>query len=573
MAYNLTLYGGGVFLRKYIFKFKGLFSLNVFIIFIESIMDISIAFLFQHMIDIGTSKNIISFNRSLKLAVIFITLYFIVIYSRKLLQGQFIRKCMQSLKNNIFSKIIDKNISGFIKDNSASYISILTNDINIIEQDYFNNMFDITASIISFMLASFAIFKMNFQIALSIFIFGFIAAAIPVQFSKIISKLRKIYSDSLSNLTINIKDVFSGFEVIKGFNIEGNVKDEFDGYNKKAENTKFNFIKESSLAETLSSISGFSIYLVIIILGAYKLIKGSMTPGELFAVLQLSNSIVNPVVTLSQKFNRLNSVSLIEDKIKQVCNGNNQITGVISKSGFDKIEFSNLSFSYNKDKQVLKNINMTIEKGKKYAIVGGSGSGKSTIIRLLLKYYDSYTGSILLDGVDLRNINTQDIYKLISIIHQNIFIFDSTIKDNITLYKDYTDEEINEALIKSGLYDFVNSKPKKLLESVGENGCLLSGGEKQRLAVARALIKKTPLLILDEATSSLDSETAYNIEKSILNIKGLTCIIVTHKLSESTLKYYDSIIAVHNGAIAEQGSFYELLGNKGYFYSLFNVYE
>jgi ATP-binding cassette subfamily C protein len=178
-----------------------------------------------------------------------------------------------------------------------------------------------------------------------------------------------------------------------------------------------------------------------------------------------------------------------------------------------------------------------------------------------------------MDGTDIRNINIDDIYKIMSIIHQNVFIFDSTVKDNITLYKDYSDDEINTTIKLCGLYNFVNSKPKKLLENVGENGVLLSGGEKQRIAIARAIIKKTPILILDEATSSLDSETAHSIENSLLDIDELTCIVVTHNLSESILKQYDSIIAMKDGQIEEQGNFYDLLDKKGYFYSLYNVFK
>lgn len=560
-------------MKKYIFKFKGLFSLSILITFIESVMDVAFAFLLEYILDIGTSKNLSVFNKNLKFILLYLVSYFIVVYLKKLIQAIFIKKSIRSLKNNIFKSIIDKNISEFIKNDSASYISILTNDVNMIEQDYFVNLFDMTSKIIAFILASISIFWLNFWIAITVFIVGAAAILLPVIFSKLISTLRKNYSDSLSKLTINIKDVFAGFEVIKGFNIESSIKNEFDRYNTKTENNKFKFAKLSALIETLSSAVGISMFFITILVGTYLLIKGMFSVGKLLAAVQLMNSIVNPIVTLSSETNKLKSVKLIIKNINSICTEKAVTLKSESKLDFNKIEIKGLSFSYNEDKKILNNVNLTIEKGKKYAIVGKSGSGKSTLLKILLRYYNNFDGNILIDNTDVRTIKTEDIYNLISIMHQNVFMFDSTIKDNISLYKNYTDSDIEKAIKLSGLSDFINNKPNKLMEHVGENGCMLSGGEKQRIAVSRAIIRKTPILILDEATSALDNETAYNIEKSILNIDKLTCIVVTHKLSENILKYYDSIITLKDGNIEEQGNFNDLIEKKGYFYSLYNVYK
>lgn len=542
--------------------------------FIESSMDVLFAFILQHVIDIGIAGNIKAFKGSLKFVAVYLASYFIVIFSRRLIQSCFIKNCIKALKKDTFESIIDKNIASFTKDNSASYLSILTNDINIIEQDYFTNLFDITSSAIVFTIGTAAIIKISTAITLIIFLVGTILVAIPLLFSKKLGNIRKCYSDSLSKLTVNISDILSGFEIVKGFNIDARVKNEFNKYNTKAEDDKFKFNKYNYFVETLSNIAAVGMFFASIMVGTYLMIKGSISAGKLMAALQLTNSIVNPIVMLSQRVNRLKSVKPISSKILSIASGNESHSGTVSKSQFEnRISFENVSFGYGKDMSVLNNINLNIEKGKKYALVGKSGSGKSTLLKLIMKYYANYEGNIYMDNVDIRNISENILCKLISVMHQNVYMFDGTIKDNITLYEDYDSKDIENATMRSGLDKMLKCKPKGILESVGQNGVMLSGGEKQRVAIARALIRKTPVIILDEATSSLDNETAYNIEKSLLNIADLTCIVVTHKFSQEIMKLYDSIVVLQNGTITEQGTFSGLMNRKSYFYSLYNIYK
>ncbi|WP_415340233.1 ATP-binding cassette domain-containing protein, partial [Clostridium perfringens] len=200
-----------------------------------------------------------------------------------------------------------------------------------------------------------------------------------------------------------------------------------------------------------------------------------------------------------------------------------------------------------------------------------SGSGKSTIIKLLLNYYNDFDGEITIDNISSKDIKPSSLYKMISIIHQNVFMFDGSIKDNITLFENFDELKVEEAIKFSGLNSLVNSLDNGYNSSVGENGQNISGGEKQRIAIARSIIRKTPILVLDEATSSLDNETGYNIENSILSIPKLTCLVITHKLIKDLLIKYDGIIVIQNGTVVEFGNFDELIDMKGYFYSLYNI--
>lgn len=326
------------------------------------------------------------------------------------------------------------------------------------------------------------------------------------------------------------------------------------------------------MVDSISFLFGNLMFLITLGLGSYLTLKNLMTVGTMIAAVQLMNYIVNPVVNVAHKWNKIKSMKLIYEKIQEIT-----YDKVVKDEGLEKeffnqyIEFKNVVFSYDNDRKVLDGVNIRFKKNGKYAIVGESGSGKSTILKLLTRYYNNYEGEIYIDGTELRRIKSESIYKLISIIQQNVFMFDGTIKDNIDLYQGYSSHDIDESINLSGLRPVINSLAQGENSNVGENGCNLSGGEKQRISIARAIIKRTPILILDEATSSLDNETSHNIEKSILNLKDLTSIVITHRLSGDLLSKYDGIFVVKGGKIIEEGNFEQLIEAKNYFYNMYNL--
>ena len=284
------------------------------------------------------------------------------------------------------------------------------------------------------------------------------------------------------------------------------------------------------------------------------------------------NYIVNPILSFSAIINKIKAIKPINEKLEAIIEESNGEDSGIVKDSFDKsIEINNLSFSYNEERKILKGVDLSINKGEKVAIVGRSGSGKSTLLRLLLRYYNDYNGEILIDGIDSKDIKLSSIYDMMSIIQQNVFMFDDSIESNIALYGDYSDEEIDKAILESGLKELIENLPNGKNTSVGENGSNLSGGEKQRVSIARALIKNTPIILLDEATASLDAETSFEIENSLLDINGLTSLVVTHKLNPELLKKYDKIIVLESGEVVEVGSFEELIEKKEFFYSLYSL--
>ena len=229
----------------------------------------------------------------------------------------------------------------------------------------------------------------------------------------------------------------------------------------------------------------------------------------------------------------------------------------------------NLSFGYEASSTILKGLFCNFESGKSYAIVGGSGSGKTTLLKLLMGSYRTYDGLLSIDGTDVKSFSSDSMYDLMSLIDQNIFLFDDTSRNNITMFASFPDEEVNRAIMLAGLEDVIKERGEDY--SCGENGNKLSGGERQRIAIARSLLKGSNVLLVDEATASLDNETAKHVSTAILALKNLTRIVVTHRLDEQILKQYDEIIMLKNGIACEIGNFKDLMEEKGQFYSLYMV--
>lgn len=306
------------------------------------------------------------------------------------------------------------------------------------------------------------------------------------------------------------------------------------------------------------------------VVGAYMAIRGSITPGTVLMFVNLVNAILRPIELFPTFLAGRKAAHALVEKMARITEENTRHTGeAIEPKLEDGIIFDNLSFAYEEGKPVLKNISATLEAGKKYAVVGGSGSGKSTLLNLLMGAYSGYSGSLTIDGKELSAIDPDSLYDIMSMIGQNVFLFDDTIRQNITMFRSFPDGEVNSAAERSGLAAVIAAKGAHY--RCGENGSSLSGGERQRVSIARALLRQTPVLMLDEATAALDNQTGFEVTDAILKLDGLTRIVVTHRLEEKLLKQYDSILVLQDGCIVEQGTYSTLMEKMGYFYSLYTV--
>ncbi|CEQ25906.1 ABC transporter ATP-binding protein [Paraclostridium sordellii] len=559
-------------LFKYALEYKWQFFARVITISLVALASICFDFMMGFIVDIFSNGDVEKFIPIIIATVTLIIVMFLAEYLDGLVMSKYIKNTVNYLRCDIFSKIISKDIKNFSLDNSGKYISILYNDVKLIEDSFLNNIFLVISSLLSFIISLCALFYISPYIVIFIVIFGILGFVIPNRLSKNLIIQKNEYSKSLEDITSITKDLFLGFEVIKCFNITKKMNKIFIDNSLKVENAK----RKSSILEAL--IKGFSlsfsvtIYLGVLILGGYLMYKKNISVGTAIIIIQLSTHIVGPVKTSISLINQIKSVTLISDKIKTILDSPNENLENESLEDFKQcINVENVKFSYSKDRLALDNINLTFEKNKKYAIVGESGCGKSTLIKMIMRYYTKYEGNIVIDNKNLNSIYSSDLYKNISMIQQNVFMFDDSIKENIKLFSNHSDDEVIKSCDRAGLMGLINRLGNGIDSLVGENGNRLSGGEKQRVAIARALINKAKVLILDESTSALDNETAYNLEKSLLELKDLTMIVVTHKLIKSLLISYDEIIVMKDGKVIEIGNFEKLINLKGYFYSLYYI--
>ena len=526
-------------LWKYLFKYKLLFFTRVLTISLAALSVICFDFMMGFIVDIFSNGETEKFVPIILASIFLIILLFVTECVDGYVMSSYIKNTVNYLRCDIFTKIL-------------------------------NNIFLVISSFISFIISLLFLFSISPSIVIFIVIFGILGFVIPNALSKKLIIEKNNYSHNLEEITSVTKDLFSGFEVIKGFNIGSKINTIFKNSSNTVESTK----KKCSILESI--IKGFSlsfsvtVYLGVLILGGYLMYKGEISVGTAIIIIQLSTHIVGPVKTSISLINQIKSVSLIADKIDEILYDSCEDIEEVSLPKFENsIEVKNLDFSYTNDRKALNNINLTFEKNKKYAIVGESGCGKSTLIKLLMRYYKDYNGDILIDNKDIHKIFSNDLYKNMSMIQQNVFMFDDSIKENIKLFANCSDEEVLNICDRSGLSNLISRLPNGINSLVGENGNKLSGGEKQRIAIARSLINNTKILILDESTSALDNETAYNLESSLLSINDLTLIVVTHKLIKNILLNYDEIIVMKDGMVIEKGSFDYLISLKGYFYSLY----
>lgn len=475
---------------------------------------------------------------------------------------------MSRYKNKVFKSILDRDYREFSKEKSGKFISILTENMKKIEQDYLHQYFNISKNISLMIFSLVAMFIGNWFLTLLVII----ASIIPMMISGFIGQksasLQKRAMIADQKYLAKVKDILAGFLVIKSFNVKEAIGQDYKNESEKLDEIYFIKGKFDVLSNVISQLSGMIVFLVAFGGGMYLVFGGHTTIGSVTAIVQLVNFVVMPLNEIGMGMSKLREgqATLNSFEVKDVIELQ---TGKTKEYFDDVISFSNVDFSYpNAEEKIFNNLSLQIKKGGKIAIVGMSGSGKSTLLNLLLRFYDVTSGYISIDNQDLQAISAESLYNLMTIVQQDVYIFDDTLKANITLSQSFTEDDIKKAVQQSGLESYILENELGLQTSCGENGSNLSGGERQRLSIARALIRKTPILLLDEATSSLDNKVTTEIENSILEIQDLTVLVVTHKLNKSMLKKYDRILFMKNGVIVEDGSFDNLMDRKGEFYKL-----
>lgn len=549
---------------------KSFYTFMIFNILVP-LTNIVFAYSIKIIIDSGMSQNREALIQAILIGAIVIFIYASLNFISLRLRNKLVRQIMSRYKNKVFKSILDRDYREFSKEKSGKFISILTENMKKIEQDYLHQYFNISKNISLMIFSLVAMFIGNWFLTLLVII----ASIIPMMISGFIGQK----SASLQNSSMiadqkylaKVKDILAGFLVIKSFNVKEAIGQDYKNESEKLDEIYFIKGKFDVLSNVISQLSGMIVFLVAFGGGMYLVFGGHTTIGSVTAIVQLVNFVVMPLNEIGMGMSKFREgqATLNSFEVKDVIELQ---TGKTKEYFDDVISFSNVDFSYpNAEEKIFNNLSLQIKKGEKIAIVGMSGSGKSTLLNLLLRFYDVTSGYISIDNQDLQAISAESLYNLMTIVQQDVYIFDDTLKANITLSQSFTEDDIKKAVQQSGLESYILENELGLQTSCGENGSNLSGGERQRLSIARALIRKTPILLLDEATSSLDNKVTTEIENSILEIQDLTVLVVTHKLNKSMLKKYNRILFMKNGVIVEDGSFDNLMDRKGEFYKLIEL--
>lgn len=555
------IYKGNIF-NFIILTFTSLFQTAALII---------VSLMLEKIMSIATSKDLNAlYDQGIIFLVLFVSsilIYILIIY----LKPKYQKKAITQYKNNIYGQILDKNISKFNEYNTATYISALTNDVHKIEEDYLFSAFDLITNFTLFICTIIVMLIYSPLLTLS----GIVLALLPFIGAILIGGKLAIHEKEISNQNASfmhfIKDNLIGFSTVKVFKAEKKIKELFNKNNNTLENKKASKTKTLALMEMVQTVLSLASQFGVFFIGAYISIKsGKIAPSVILLFVQLMNYIISPLMNIPTLLSKRLACKPLFKKIEEIIKTDTENIQGESIENINDITISNLSFMY-EDKAILKDISHKFEKNKSYAIVGPSGAGKTTLINLLLARENNYTGNIYYNGIEVREISLDSLYEISSFVEQNVFVFDDSIINNITMYSNVDEELLNEVIIKSGLIELIKEKGRDY--RCGENGSNLSGGEKQRISIARALINKSQLLLLDEVTSALDNETSSLITNQLLELNNTTRIMITHRLDEEVLNKFDQIIVMKNGKIVECGTYYELINKNAIFKSLVEVSE
>ncbi len=483
---------------------------------------------------------------------------------------------VKDIRDSLYHKIIELPISYFSEKKKGDTIARMTSDVQEIETSFLTSLETIVREPLTIILTLVSMFAISAQLTFFVFILLPISGFIISSIGKKLKANSTLAQKENGNFLSFIEETLTGLRVIKGFNAEDRIESKFKDSTKKYRNLMTSVLHRKTMASPMSEFLGTTTIIAILYFGG-RLVLGDnseMKPQEFFGYIGLFYLVLNPAKAIATAYSNIQRGDASAERILSVLETKNTIVDnpdAIIKKTFDKeIVFDDISFKY-KDDFVLKNFSLTIHKGQSIALVGQSGSGKSTIANLITRFYDVTKGSIKIDGIDIKDMTKKSLRDLMGIVTQDSILFNDSVKNNIALgVENPEDAAILEASKIANAHEFIKDLPQQYETNIGDSGNSLSGGQKQRLSIARAVLKNPPIMILDEATSALDTESEQLVQTALEKMmKNRTSLVIAHRLS--TIQNADLILVLRKGEIIEQGKHDELLSKKGDYYKLVNM--
>lgn len=502
----------------------------------------------QRLIDAAMGQDLAGLRRNILLVLGMSCIQSVIYVIASVCRDVFRVALINDARIKTFDGIMRRSRRDFEKKHSSDYVSALINDMSTI-QGSLNILFMgvVTGSLMIF--TTVMMFYYQPLVTVCAIFSALMMTTVPMTLGGVTAKWQKRRSGQLAALTAMLSECFGGFETITTFGISRQIRRRFRECSKELQYCDSHAEGLNAFTDSLAQLLSVLAQTGILVLSCWMVFQGRMTIGGMVVFTGLNSSFCSGLSTMLMLAPVLKGVKPITDRVNEladyVCEGK---TGEKEPSFKETLEVKNLGFGYDEESAVFNQLSLNLRRGGKYALTGESGSGKSTLIHLLLGDYLNYTGEIYYDGTELRKLTQEKLYQVAVCIHQEVFLFDDTIRNNICLYEAFSDEQLDWALKASGVSKFTDTFPEGISYQVGERGERLSGGQKQRIAIARALIRNTDFLILDEGTSALDEQTAGEIEAELLQLEKLTLLTITHHLRKP--EEYDEVFALKDGKIA-----------------------
>lgn len=561
-----------VFVRPY---FPRLF-LGVICMIIAAAAYILVPWLIKNVVDkVLADKDMATLNLIVGGILLLFMVRGIAVYGQTYTMAFIGQRVIIDIREHLYRHLQRLSLSYFDRRKTGVIMSNLTNDVNALQAAIVDNLVTAVTEGVTLVGSLFSMLYLDWRLTLLTLIIVPIVLGITNIFGKRLRLAGHEVQGRIADITTLLQETIAGIRVVRSFAREEYEIGRFDTENRRNFSAAMKATKLTSLLTPMVEFAAAIAVTVIIWYGGYSVINGGITAGALIAFLIYAINLANPVKRLSTVYGNIQKSLAAADRIFAILDTKEEITekenALTLPVVHGNVELQNVSFSYDGEKMAISDVSMKVESGKMIALVGPSGAGKSTIANLLPRFYDVTKGSILIDGIDVRDVTFASLRDQVGLVPQDTTLFNTTIRENILYGRlDATDEEIHEAAMAANVMEFIDKMPEGMNTIVGDRGSTLSGGQRQRIAIARAILKNPRILILDEATSALDTESEKLVQKALLRLMhGRTAFVIAHRLS--TIRNADEIFVLQDGHVKEQGSHDELMAKKGLYEYLYSV--